>query len=181
MNEQELEQANERWTIRLAELEIERLRHDRENNSDQHMASFRWLLASLLAVNGGLAIAVLGSDDIGAHAKAVAGSLSFFGVALALLSAKLAQMANDAFAPIINKNIGYWGSVAEYRLRVPEDEERLNAEIKATAKRSKWVPITGWLSGMAFGLAATTVGVALWAAPSGGKPSITPAVNHLLK
>jgi hypothetical protein len=149
--------------VRLAELELERLIEYRRLISDQHVQAYRWLVASLLAVNGGLALSVLNGQTTVSIWRVVAASIFFVGIMTALLSAKFSQSSYDRFAPVVNEWIGYWAKVAVEQERRIDLELALEGDLRKAGNYSKRVGRCGWLSAFAFAIGCTVVALGLLA------------------
>jgi hypothetical protein len=147
---------------RLAELELDRLTEYRTLISEQHVHAFRWLIASLLAVNGGLAITTLTNHLISRQLSPVPVSLFFLGVVAALLSAEFSQFSYDLFQKPVNEWIAYWAQVAHEKQRNLFLETELEAKMRASVTYSRRVGFCSWLSGIFFVVGCAFLAFGLW-------------------
>ncbi len=128
---------------------------------EQHSSAFKWLNASLLAVNGGGAIAVLAAANLSNSTKLYACTGFFFGILFALLSARLSQStAIRAVLPFKNQ-IFYWTRVSITGEQYTDREAELRQE---AVKAQRWAFIgqaCGWLSATAFMTGAISIALGL--------------------
>ena len=144
-----VQEANEE----LAEViraEIAHLTEIRQMILEQHSHSFKWLTASLLAINGAAAVATLNTDSIPPVWKVLSGSAFAIGVLCALLVAVLAQKISIKSLVPIQRQIGYWIGVIHDGTRLEEFEAKLGSEMKETMRWGWAIPATGWVSGLFF-------------------------------
>lgn len=158
MTDEELQFADQRYLVRFAEYEVQRYLTAIRLSDEQHTSAFKWLYGSLLAVNGGLALAALNSDAIQAIYKPIPMALAFAGVCAALMIAKLAQVTSETPGKAINDLIGYWARVAELRIRVGEEEQRFNEALRTANNPNRWVERMGWVSAICFFMSALSLG-----------------------
>jgi hypothetical protein len=130
--------------------EVEMIDHLRKVAIDQHATAFRWLLASLLAVNGGGAIAVIGADGITNYWKVFACSSFSAGIVLSLFSAFLSQRFNMKGLPSLSRQMGYWLAVSHDGEFEPEIQKKFEDEFKEAIKHGWIVPTVGWMAAVAF-------------------------------
>lgn len=146
---------------RRAQYQLAALAESRSKLIDEHSAAFRWLIASLLAVNGGSALALFGNQQIGYLDKFWAGTYFSIGILLALVCAYFSQgAARRMFAPI--------GALASFWINVESaadfDEEHyklLLKDVDTAAAGSLRTRIAGWLSAIAFCAGVLSVGRSL--------------------
>lgn len=140
--------------------EILHLTESRQTILEKHSHSFKWLTASLLAINGAAGAATINSA-ISPIWKVAAGSAFSFGVILALLVAVLAQKVSMKSLPPIQRQIGYWIGVIHDGTRLEDFESTLTGEMKEATKWGWTIPVAGWVSGLFFaaGLAMTAMGI----------------------
>lgn len=146
---------------RVAELEIASLAESRKMLLEEHSAAFRWLVASLLATNGGAAVAILNMRSLENSLKLWPCVCFFVGVLLALLIGPLSQRANRRMIEPLGHLMGYWVSVAVDGIH---DEAVHKPFVQATTKamRKAWLTqIAGWLSAIAFAIGAVFSAYAL--------------------
>ncbi len=157
MTEQE-QQEHLAMMRRAAEMEIAATSEGRRALIDEHSAAFRWLVASLLAVNGGAAIATLSADGVPALAKLVACSSYYVGVVFALLTAWHSQRTVRAMLQPMGKMTGYWIGVAQSGVHYEIAKQEIDREIAAAMKKSFWTQLFGWCSAASFTIGAFSTG-----------------------
>lgn len=141
---------NQSW-VKLAAVEEARSISDvRARLLDEHSHAFRWLTASLLAINAGAAVAALNSEYLSAEYKILSGGLFGLGLLAALLIGVSAQRENRKLLPVLQRKLGYWIAVADDGERLESLEAELDAEIKATVKWAWTGPAIGWISALIF-------------------------------
>ena len=133
----------------LASRTLERIRDHEKFSSEQLASLSKWLSASLLAVNGGGAIAVFNHLHDFPFAK-LAGFSFMIGIALALLSgAGLQEFYNRIRTPLVELD-SYWTAVSLTGVRDESKETRLNERINRINRLAFIPPTIGWISGILF-------------------------------
>jgi hypothetical protein len=138
------------WTRADAIENIENLKGMRTLAWDEFNHSFRWLMASLLAINGGALLAMLDHSSLGLSHRVSSGCAFVFGIIMALLVAVFGQHSTIRSLPSLQKMIGYWMTVAVDGLRDEKIENDLDNELKASVKLGLGSRVSGWLSAIAF-------------------------------
>lgn len=156
----ELDELNA-WNRKGALEEIDSLKLLRATSWEQHSHSFKWLTASLLALNGGGLLSIA-SLKIPFDDKLIAGSSFTIGLAFALLVAVLSQRAIIAMLVPIQRQIGYWMTVVDDGVRDESFEATLNKETKSSVRLAIVGQAAGWLSALALfgGIVAAGSGLA---------------------
>ena len=153
------EQTN--WNRKLALEEIENLKSLRSAAWVQHSDAFKWLMASLLAVNGGACLAVMDASELTIGFRLASMGLFVFGIMTALLIAVFGQHSvQSSFVPL-QKLIGYWMTVVDDGERMEEMEEEIGDELKRSARIGVGTRIAGWVSALAFLAGIVTAGLGL--------------------
>ena len=148
--------------LKMAALEeIKSLADARTRLFDEHSHAFRWLTASLLAINAGAAVATLNTDFLSAHSKIASGAFFGIGLLVALIVGVLSQQQNRKLVPIVQRQIGYWMTVADDGERSEEFEETLATEVTTALKWAWTVPATGWVSALIFLAGIVVMGAGL--------------------
>ncbi|MBD2840724.1 hypothetical protein [Erythrobacter rubeus] len=138
--------------------ELESLKEIRAIGWEQHAHSFKWLTASLLALNGGGLLAAAQIDGVLVGDRIAAGFSFALGIAFALIVAVVGQRAiAKSFVPI-QKQIGYWMRVASDGTRDEVLERELIAESLKIRPLSRTTQAFGWFSAMAFFVALYMLG-----------------------
>ena len=128
---------------------LERIRHHEIFAAEQVASTAKWLTASLLAVNGGGAIAVLNRTQTLDHAWG-AGILFMMGIAFALLSGTgLQEFYNRVGNPLLNLD-EYWTRVSLTGHRDQDTERSLKEPIDKLHRFAFIPPLMGWISGILF-------------------------------
>lgn len=143
---------------RLAELQLASTQRGQNIILEQHASSFKWLMASLLALNAG---GLLSISDIKFSSQAVliVSSFSFYlGIGLALLIAVFGQLSANASLPPLERLAAFWVETA-LDGEFDEDEfSKLNADLQSTVKIALRSRIVGWISFLAFSVGLACVG-----------------------
>lgn len=126
--------------------------------SDQVSSMAKWLMASLLALNGGGALAALnasGKTDVGW----IPGILFLLGIATALLSGVAMQEVYNAYPEKLLENDMYWTVVSIGGERNEEHETELKGALTGLARFHFVPPLLGWVSAMLFLAGAASLGI----------------------
>ena len=150
---------------RVAEQELASATHSRSVLMEAHQDSYKWLSASLLAVNSGGMFAFLNFEGLDGKTKAVVALFFYLGIMSALLSAYLSQRANRSLIGPLSESMGYWISVAHHGEHLPEVWEGIRIKIQATIKKARATQIAGWASAICFSIGVIGLGVDLQQVP----------------
>lgn len=132
-----------------AQHEIDSLIQLRTLLLEQHTHSFKWLNASLLAMNGGALVAILNSEKL--QPNIFPATFCFLsGIVLSLLIGVAAQKISIQSLKPYQRMIGYWISVKSDGKRISAFEDQLGDELVEANKYGWIVPAVGWLSGVSF-------------------------------
>lgn len=140
----------------LSELAVE----GRRSLIDEHSASFRWLMASFLALNGGGMIGLKDFRLSSPEYALVAGISFFLGIVCALLIAFLGQKSNQRMIEPMSHLAVYWHGVS----MTGEVDEAIQADIDMrivdATKKGRWPSRAGFgsLAFFAAGLTAIAMG-----------------------
>ena len=132
-----------------ASAKLVRVHRSIANTSEQYVANSKWLTASLLAINGAGAIALLN----GGHSPRdmiAAGLLFVGGLVFALLGAAAIQDIAGRVMPRLYAAEDYWNGVSVDGCRDEQREAELTANVDKAYRWSWLPPLLGWLSGLAF-------------------------------
>ena len=127
---------------------------------DEHTASFRWLMASLLALNGAGLLSLKDIKLSNSTFTLIAGSAFFLGIALAMLIARLGQKANQQMLDPMSRLALYWRNVAATGEIDEETQTDLDQRVSKAIKGAKWPAAAGFASFTFFatGLVAIAIG-----------------------
>lgn len=149
------------WHRRAALEEIEYIKAFRSSAWEEHTNSYRWLMASLLGVNGAACLAVFGSAAVQWQLRFYACGSFILGILAALLVAVFGQHAVQKSLSPLQKLVGYWMTVAEDGQRDDDIEAKLNHELQVSAKIALGSRLSGWVSAIAFLVGITISGFGL--------------------
>ncbi|GGB88112.1 hypothetical protein GCM10011494_03020 [Novosphingobium endophyticum] len=144
---------------RVAEVEFSNSLALQARLLDENGATFRWLLASLLAVNGGSAVAILTAEKISGKAMILGGGAFSIGVFFALLLAFFTMKSTERMVAPLGTLSGFWLAAIE------SGDIDLKALAKAKLKMQKQLKPTkcasnfcGWASAMFFIAGVVAIG-----------------------
>ncbi|MHA6332760.1 hypothetical protein ACXYL9_03665 [Qipengyuania sp. CAU 1752] len=149
------------WNRQGALEEIENLKVMRATSWEQHSHSFKWLTASLLALNAGGLLAMSQVQAIGVDDKLIAGGCFAVGLSFALLVAVIGQRSITATLLPLQRHIGYWMSVSRDGERNEGFEKELAKEFEKPTILGKIGQVMGWGSALSFFVAIYFAGVGL--------------------
>jgi hypothetical protein len=165
------------WNRRGALEEISFLKEIRASAWDQHTHAYKWLTASLLAINGAACLTILNYSELEIIAKLISLSSFVFGILCALAVAVLGQYSvRKSFLPV-QRRIGYWMTVVEDGVRDEEIETKFEAEIKSLTSMSYLTQIIGWMSAIAFLIGVITAGAAMFKNATAPKANVTDQIE----
>lgn len=117
-----------------------------QHTADQFNGLVRWLIASLLAVNGGGLVACLNADSITLDGKRMAGIAFAVGLSFAILSGSATIRTADKMLPEISKSMGYWAAISVHGKRDHSFEKELDEGMRLAFRGSKISVALGTLS-----------------------------------
>lgn len=144
-----------------AALEVEAALKLKDTITEHMFTASRWLQTWLLALNAGAATALLQSDQIEPHHRALAGGAFIVGVLLALLSAYLGiRMSIDAPARL-SRSAGYWLGVSGSLFRSEKLEREFQEYAIEMTRRARVPNMIAWASIVSFttGCAVAALGL----------------------
>ncbi len=140
----------------LAQRVLQRVDQQQQFAFDQVGSMAKWLMASLLAVNGGGAIAAMNVDG-GGGPYWLAGLLFAIGILSALVSGVTMQdVYNSIPGPLLEVD-NYWTGVGVTGERDSLRERELRSGTTKALRFSVLPPLFGWLSGLLFIGGAITI------------------------
>jgi hypothetical protein len=146
----QLAESERHWNREAAKEEIENLKNVRATAWDEHTHSFRWIMATLSAINGGACVAILNQDGMNISSKLLASGLFVGGLLMALLVAVFGQHSVQRCLLPLQRQIGYWMTVASDGERDEAFETELNEELKTSARIGMGGRVSGWLAAICF-------------------------------
>lgn len=135
---------------RVAETELASATHSRNVLLEAHQDTYKWLLASLLAINSGGLLALLNIDTLHGHYKLFVALAFYAGIMASLLSSYLSQRASRQLLPPLGEAMGYWISVANDGQHIPQVWDNINLRIQGAVKEARPTQIAGWVSALCF-------------------------------
>jgi len=117
---------------------------------EEHSASFKWLMASMLAINAGGLVKCADVVGIPSSWRLVAAISFLVGVLAALAIAWLGQRAARAMLTPLGEMIAFWTLVSATARFDETEHKKLLANVQASVasgQKSRWA---GWLSTIAF-------------------------------
>lgn len=156
-----IEDDNCNWIKLAAAAEVENLNQVRATAWDEHTHSYRWLMASLLGVNGAACLAIIGKAEIPLYYQLGAAGAYVIGILTALLVPVFGQHSVQKSLVPLQKYIGYWMAVASDGLRNEVFETELNDELRKTAKIALGSRISGWISALLFLFGSVISGIGI--------------------
>jgi hypothetical protein len=155
-----MEEQPEGELLKQAALEIIRQTGEaRQLMLQEHAHSFRWLIASLLAINGGAAIAVLSNIELHVATKAWSGGFFAAGIFAALLIGVISQRASQRVLTPLSNVTGYWLRIAHGDERDEEAEAGFAEQLKPALRLGVMGQILGWMSALLFGAGVVMIGL----------------------
>jgi hypothetical protein len=149
------------WLRKAALEEVDNLKAIRAISWEQHSHSFKWLMASLLVLNGGASLAILSAENLPIDHRLWAGCAFVIGIVFALLVAVMGQRAIQSSFEPIQRYIGYWFTVAEDGERDEQAEANLAKELQGIKWKAKTSQGAGWLSAISFVVGVVVAGSGL--------------------
>lgn len=140
----------------LAERILARIDQQQQFAFDQVGSMAKWLMASLLAVNGAGAIAAMNAVDTGKGHWA-AGLIFALGVGSALMSGVAMQDVYNAIPEPLLMQDNYWTGVSVTGERDADVEEEHKTATAKTLRFRLVPPLLGWISGLLFIAGAITL------------------------
>lgn len=130
----------------VADEQLEALVEYRRVLHEQHAHAFRWLAASILAVNAGAAVSVLSASQVQASTKIEAGVFFCVGIILALSMAFVAQVGIGAALQPLHRQMSYWKNVSTLGTRDHEEETKLAAGLNVANRFNVAGQVIGFLA-----------------------------------
>jgi len=123
---------------KLAEFEASAAVESRAKLIDEHNAAFRWMIASLFALNGGAILSLFGSGNNGLQATLPAFWIFFLGIISTFLAVLFAQLSDRSMIARMHSWGLYWATVGVLAERDEEQEISIKAGIKQAERLGRW-------------------------------------------
>jgi hypothetical protein len=125
----------------IARYEVQAATEARSKLTDEHSAAFRWMIASLFALNGGAILAIMGSDRFGLNPNLPAFWVFFAGIVATFLAVIFSQVSDRGMIAHKHSWGLYWITV-EF---AGERDEALETKLKASEKLARRMAFAGRL------------------------------------
>jgi hypothetical protein len=137
---------------------LDRADEARRTILEEHSAAFRWLMASLLAINAG---GLLALDDAKTQSPylLISGGLFLIGVLASLLIGVFSQRANQAVIVHLANVTNFWIEAYEKDEFDSESHQNLMDAGTAVLRRARSSRVAGWASAISFASAIILMGV----------------------
>jgi hypothetical protein len=143
----------------VAAKELDQLNASKWTIIEEHSASYKWLMASLLAVNSGGLFALSESLPVNDLTELIAGTAFLVGILSSLSIAWLGQIASRKMLAPIGELHSFWTLIAAGDEFNQQKHEQIAGKIEATQRKSKWARSAGWLAVLSFVIAVAAIGV----------------------
>lgn len=114
-------------------------------------STYRWLLATLVSINGGAIVAVLSANDAFTN-EAIVQSCAIFaaGIVAAVLTALWSALGSEAAFALVGETLGYWSLVRLDGIRNKSDEVKIDIKVAKNRKAIRRRVALGLSSLLAF-------------------------------
>ena len=145
---------------KIAEINCLAVTSSRNRLLEEHSAAFRWLMASLLAINSA-GLLVL-KDELGSMSvwTVLAGISFYLGIVSALAIAWFAQRVVIASLPSYMEQIAFWSAVYGTGDYDTELHQEILKKPKDAVEKSKIAPLAARVSLLAFTIGLVFIGIA---------------------
>jgi hypothetical protein len=113
----------------LARFEASAAVESRSKLIDEHNAAFRWIVASLFALNGGAILSIFGKGGIGINSSLAAFWVFLAGIIAIFLTVIFAQISDRLMIAQLHRWGLYWTTVCITGARDENDEKQIKGEI----------------------------------------------------
>jgi hypothetical protein len=126
---------------RLAAFEVTAAEESRAKLIDEHSAAFRWMIASLFALNGGAVLTIFGSEKLGVQPTLPAFWVFFAGIVATFLAVLFGQLSDRAMIAQMHKWGLYWTTVGALDERDDSQESSIKKHIQNAEGWGRWARI----------------------------------------
>ncbi|WP_147373702.1 hypothetical protein [Hephaestia caeni] len=145
----------------LAKFQLHTLAELRQLIWEQSTSSYKWLNASLLAVNGGAALSIISSEEFSYTSREGAVVAFLAGILFALLGARIGQHFAHKSIPHVQEFSAYWLRVAVRGERDEDIENEIHGQMQQSARFGWTAQACGWVSIVAFVIGVLVAGFGL--------------------
>ena len=143
----------------LADFEAAAAVESRSKLIDEHHSAFRWIIASLFALNGGAILSIFGKMGFGADPTFLAFWVFFGGIISTFLTVVTAQISDRLMIARMHGWGLYWKIVGATGVRNEEQESEIKAGISMAEKWGRFARLLAVFSMIWFVLGVVTVAV----------------------
>jgi len=123
---------------RLAAFEAAAAVESRAKLIDEHTAAFRWMIASLFALNGGAILTIFGTERIGVQPILPALWVFFAGIIATFVAVLFAQLSDRSMIAQMHSWGLYWTTVGSTKARDESHEESIKLGIRKAERLGRW-------------------------------------------
>ena len=118
----------------LADFEAAAAVESRSKLIDEHHSAFRWIIASLFALNGGAILTIFGKEELGIGSTFLAFWVFFGGIVATFLTVITAQISDRLMIARMHGWGLYWTVVRVTGVRDEEQESQIKAGISSAER-----------------------------------------------
>ena len=126
---------------RLAAFEVTAAEESRAKLIDEHSAAFRWMIASLFALNGGAVLTIFGSENLGVQPTLPAFWVFFAGIVATFIAVLFGQLSDRGMIAQMHKWGLYWTTVGSFNERDETQENSIKQHIQNAERWGRWARI----------------------------------------
>ncbi len=159
---------------KVAEINLSIVLESKKQLTDMHGAAFRWILATLVTINGGGAIGIVGTDKISYYGKISGGSCFCTGVFFALMLAYANMIAIQKLLKPTMSILDFW-AIALVSGHYDENDIS-NRQGSLQMQTAPWTiasHVLGWVSVVFFLAGVVQIGINLNLPPTPTSPPKT--------
>lgn len=144
---------------RLAAFEITASIESRSKMIDEHGSAFRWMVASLFALNGGSILSIFGSDGFGAPYLFLSFWVFFAGIIFTFATVIMAQISDRKMIAQLHSWGLYWTRVSCTGVTDLQHEKEIKDKISDAENFGRQARVLGFFAMMAFVVGVLTAAV----------------------
>lgn len=146
---------------KIGDLEYQAANVARTSLMEEHSASFKWLMASLLAINAGGLLALKDAKGPLSAISLASGCCFYLGIAGALMVAWLGQRSARALLEPLSELVGFWKAVSVFGHFEEADHKAILSRVQASVRQARYPAWAGWLSFLSFSIGLLLLGIAV--------------------